>query len=399
MPHEVRVAADIWLALRAKRGPELLKGLADELATLHRIVGELGRSIEQLRIQQNFPGHLFALDADGTSTVPRLPKALDIDAAQLIEPQRGFYGLEYDGDGLPFRWTGPQRHFSFLVNIDRTTPLLVELDALWLIDEAVQRDLTLLVDGQPLPFRLERGGSGYTGRAVLPPGPEQAATNLTFLLPGTAHAGLESADRRELGLAFRRLSIRPDVAATRTSACSFVCTAAEIGDGHPGFYALEHDPSGVPFRWSGRESNPSFSFSVAIDRSAPVELELRAIAAIDPQRQAPLMLVVDGAEHRLRLRAAGDHLVGGLVLPPRPAAGPTLLHFTVPVLLRPSGADRRELGIAFAALSLRPATSVAAGAHARLEENAERGGDADGSGAPARSRRTARGAPQGTHVE
>src|SRR5215472_13629702 len=107
MPEDVRGAADIWQILRSKRGPELLTGLVDELAALHQLCGELRRQIRELQIQQKFPGHLFALEDASNSASLRLPTQLEIRAGQLLEPQQGFYDLEYDPNGTPFRWTGP----------------------------------------------------------------------------------------------------------------------------------------------------------------------------------------------------------------------------------------------------------------------------------------------------
>jgi hypothetical protein len=360
MPESVRAATDIWQALREKKGPELLKGLVDELAALHRLCGELGGLIQQLQIQQNFSQHLFAFE-DAADSVPQLPTRLDIQAAQLLEQQQGFYELEYDDEGGPFRWTGPQRHFSFRVNVDRRLPLAIELDVIWLVDEARQRDLNLLVDGNLLPFHLRRGGAGYHGRALLPPAERQAATTLTFVVPITLQPS--PADTCRLGIAFRKLTIRPagsegetldDEQETAVSA-AFSCTAADIRDGYPGFYDLEYDQEGIPFRWTGRQSSPAFSFSFSIDRRVPMELELRAISIVNRRRQLPLAVYVDGAEYPLAVERAGDHLEGRLVIPPRAAAGPTSLTFTVPALLRGRGADRRELGIAFSELHLRPA--------------------------------------------
>jgi hypothetical protein len=425
MPESVRAAADIWQALRTKRGPELVKGLVDELAALHQLCNELGRLIQQLQIQQSFSGHLFALE-DASNAGARLPTQLHIYAAQLLEPQEGFYSLEYEDDGVPFRWTGPQRHFSFRVNIDRQMPLVIELEVRWLMDEPRQRDLNLLVDGHIFPFRLMPGGPGFIGRTVLPATDRQAMTNLTFVVPATVRLGFGAADQRELGIAFRKLAIQPAGAeasaalaaemadAGRTSgedsatavpmpaealtlvpaaaaiagprrrdpdetlvdgpgpaaAGSSSCTAADIRDGHPGFYSLEHDQDGAPFRWTGNQSS-SFSLSLSIDRRMAIELELRAISVINRRRQLPLVLEVDGAKFPLAIKWAGDHLAGRLVIPARAAAGPTLLTFSVPVLLRPRGSDRRELGIAFSELHLRPAETLFPPRTAGLEQGRE----------------------------
>jgi hypothetical protein len=408
MPENVLTAEDIWQALGSKRGPELLRGLVDELAKLHQRCAELGRLIEQLQVQQNFSGQLFALEAEANFG-PQLPSHLEIHATQLLEPQDGFHGLEYDNNGVAFRWTGPQRQFSFRVSIDRRIPLIVELEVMRVADELRQSDLSLLVDGSLLPVPLLRVGPGHLGRAVLPAAAQRGTTTLTFIVPRTLGPDPAAADQRELGVAFRKLTIRPtgfardaaetaahpaqadalpagasfephlgdpaamlgdrpdDVGGADHSAVprTYSFTAAEIPNGHPGFYALEHDNNGAPFRWSGGQ--PSFSFVVSIDRRASIELELQLMAVIDLRRQSPLRLELDGAEYRCEITPEGDHLAGRLLLPLRAAAGPTRLTFTVPALLRPDGSDRRELGIAFRELHLRPAAAVAPAAEASVE--------------------------------
>ena len=91
----------------------------------------------------------------------------------------------------------------------------------------------------------------------------------------------------------------------------------------------------MPFRWSGAE--PFFSFAVPIDRSAPVELELKVVAVVDLGRQSPISIEVDGTDYALDLTKLSDSQTGGwLVLPPRGTTGETSLTFKVPILLRPN---------------------------------------------------------------
>ena len=92
-----------------------------------------------MQARQDLAAHWISLDRTADHAVT-LPAKADIYASQLFDPQDGFYGLEFTHDGLPFRWTGPQRSFSFSICVDRTVPLLVELEAIRLIDELRQCD-------------------------------------------------------------------------------------------------------------------------------------------------------------------------------------------------------------------------------------------------------------------
>lgn len=205
MPQSIRAAQDIWENLRSKRGPELLKALADELAALYQLCADLEAAL-QSRTASHASMHLLQLD-EPPSLPAALPTRVDLYASQLFEPQDGFYNLEYTADGVPFRWTGPQRYFSFAVNLDRSTALVAELELVSMIDEKRQRDMTLLVDGASLPFRVTKADAGYIGHAIVPIAPPQDTTTLTFVVPSTSQPG--PADRRELGVAFSKLKIRP----------------------------------------------------------------------------------------------------------------------------------------------------------------------------------------------
>lgn len=208
MRQSIRAAPDIWENLRSKRGPELLKALADELAALHRLCADLERAVRQSGKSADPAAHLLALD-DAVGVSAALPGSVDLYASQLFEPQEGFYNLEYTADGVPFRWTGPQRYFSFTVNVDRSAALLAELEIINMVDEQRQSDMTLLVDGSSLPFRVQQTGAGYLGRAMLPAVAPRDTTTLTLVVPATLRPPAPSTDIRELGIAFSRLRIGP----------------------------------------------------------------------------------------------------------------------------------------------------------------------------------------------
>jgi hypothetical protein len=404
MPERDPTAKDIWETLRAKRGPDLVKAVAEEFDTLHQLYSDLMVMLHQIEARQDLAAHMFSLDRAGDFST-MLPTDLDMLPQHLFEPQEGFYGLEYTNEGTPFRWTGPQRSFSFSICVNRTVPLAVELELMTMIDELRQRTLSLFVDGVPLPFRLEADTAGYVGRAVLPVAPSKTITKLTFVVPTTLRAPSPTSDSRELGVAFARLTIcRADrtipasetdgelVAATAVSEASaqeiigdpdevhagharlidpadggvvsrtFSFTAAQIRDGYPGFFDLEFEGSGIPFRWSGRQ--PWFSFSIPIDRCTPVELTLKVISVVDFERQSLIAVEVDGLEYALKLNKVADgHAEGRLVLPSRFSAGATSLAFKVPVLLRTKGTKGKKVGIAFRELSLQPAPIVAVENH------------------------------------
>lgn len=184
----------------ANAGPDELlnrtpSGVEGELAQLRFEVQRLKEEVTLLR----------TLGAKREAATRRnLPGSVVVTADQVEESQ-GFYSLERTV-GTTFRWTGPSNRFFFELLIDRVAGADLLLHGINFIDWERQKDVTLLVDAEPVPLAVDKGGMGVVGHAALPPRIETAPTQLVFVLPEMITPD-DPGDPRELGLSFVRLTV------------------------------------------------------------------------------------------------------------------------------------------------------------------------------------------------
>jgi hypothetical protein len=185
-----------------KRGQEFVKAVVEEFTSLSREIAALRRELSALTAYQASRDRWLAIETE-QAKIAKLPRVVVIEPDQVLPFQDGFYPVEHTSDGTPFRWTGPSPHFSFDVFIDRSLEVEVRLDVLNCIDFDVQKNLSLLADGESVPVTLKEAAPGFTATAILPRREGKEGTNLVFVLPATiAPPGTE--DTRSLGVAFAK---------------------------------------------------------------------------------------------------------------------------------------------------------------------------------------------------
>src|ERR1700743_2074738 len=148
-------------ALLEKRGEDLVRGLIEELQGLRREVAALKRELSALSDYQASRDRLLAIE-QASERIAHLPRSVVIEPDQLLRAQDGFYPVEQTSEGEPFRWTGPSREFSFDVFVDRTFGAEIRLTALNCMDFEIQKNVALLVDGEPVSQTMVPEGSGFT---------------------------------------------------------------------------------------------------------------------------------------------------------------------------------------------------------------------------------------------
>jgi hypothetical protein len=191
--------------LLAKRGQELVKGLADEIMRLHREIGGLKRELAALGEYQAMRDRWLG-GGDAGLKGALLPRNVAVTPDQMLSPRDGFYPAEVTSDGVAFRWTGPSREFVFDIFVERAQGASLKLDVLNCIEYEAQKDVLLFVDGASVAVQLEQQGMGFIARAALPASGEGRATNLVFVLPVVLMPpGAE--DQRLLGVAFGGLTV------------------------------------------------------------------------------------------------------------------------------------------------------------------------------------------------
>lgn len=141
-----------------------------------------------------------------------LPRLITIEASFALSAEAGFYCLEYDNHGTPYRWTGPEPLFFFELLLDRSTFLNVHLRYLRLQVPAVGNAIRCYVDGKEVESIVTEKDGEFEISSMIPPREVSGATIIMFdcsRVQSPSEQG-QSEDTRRLGLAFRWLKIAPD---------------------------------------------------------------------------------------------------------------------------------------------------------------------------------------------
>ncbi len=189
----------------------VLDALARELAVGRLAVAELTQQLAALR------GELDTIKLVQRTRDILLPQARNqyvgrrkalVEAGMPMPPERGFYALERDGVGNPFRWTGPGPAFHFDFHLDRSVPLRFVLQMpLWGAEHA--QGLRAFSDDIGLPLNRRTGNRMLDFEGVLLPREAMGVTRLTFVAESvrTVASDTEESATRQLGVPFLRLSI------------------------------------------------------------------------------------------------------------------------------------------------------------------------------------------------
>ena len=187
----------------------------NESTPLDSLVAELARQqvqIEELELQ------LRAMRAQQVVRDVLLPQAIvtykgvsvaHVDAGMPLDARRGFYSLEYDGRGRPFRWTGPSPSFYFDIHLDRSAPLQFTLSLASGLGEASD-EVRAFCDGAELVCQRHDLSDATEWTGILYPREALGLTRLTFLprqMFSPAASGGDEADLRTLGVVFRELHV------------------------------------------------------------------------------------------------------------------------------------------------------------------------------------------------
>ncbi|HJV70905.1 hypothetical protein [Ideonella sp.] len=131
-----------------------------------------------------------------------------VEAGMPMPAEHGFYALERDGVGNPFRWTGPSTEFHFNLHLDRSVPLRFVLQMpLWGAEHA--GGLRATCDEMTLPLLRRPGNRVLDFEGMLLPRESLGVTRLTFIANQVRTVPAESDEGapRQLGVPFLRLTI------------------------------------------------------------------------------------------------------------------------------------------------------------------------------------------------
>jgi hypothetical protein len=189
----------------------VLDALARELAAGRLAIAELThemaglkRELEAIRLVQKSRDILLP---QARNQYAGRRKAV-VEAGMPMPADHGFYALERDGVGNPFRWTGPSQAFHFDFHLDRSVPLRFVLQMpLWGGDHA--SGLRAMSDEMNLPLVRRAGNRVLDFEGLLLPREALGVTRLTFIAERVSTVTSDSDENasRQLGVPFLRLAV------------------------------------------------------------------------------------------------------------------------------------------------------------------------------------------------
>ena len=179
----------------------------DAIAALRAEVAELRARVDAFeRILQLRDAASAAPPPQAPQPSAALPATYDIAADQLLTAQDGFYQLERGPEG-PFRWTGPDGDVHFEAWIDRSAPLVAAVQLFHFGTPANAKDMAIIVDGATYGL-LREGTSKLLKSEPIAPRAGDGPTRFTLRIPHLhSPSARGAADKRQLGVAFQRLTI------------------------------------------------------------------------------------------------------------------------------------------------------------------------------------------------
>jgi hypothetical protein len=308
------------------------------------------------------------LDAGWMTSIGRFDD-VDIYELQTVKPLRSIH-LEFDGPiegkgwhkaelregGRSFAWTSASTAtIDLLLQADR------DLDVVFLTNSGVvptmPDSLTLTVNKQPIPLRKIREDNNYRFMGVIPQAlldPNEGLVSLEFQTAppvSPASLGRGSKDKRELGLAFDWLDLKPH--------SSLVGLDFDRGVPGTGWYGTETDGAGASVSWTSSQSA-----TLTLPVTDPGDLALIArVEGTDAAALASLAISVNETPVRITRRDGGKAtLIYALVPEATVGEGRDSATLTVKVDRLRNGTDpkgeKRQVGVAFDWLYLYAANSV-----------------------------------------
>jgi hypothetical protein len=200
---------DAILSRFDRSSPEaLLKSIAAEFRKLHETNARLIARVEVMASLAAMADRIMAGEIEEFGADH--PGSVRVSANQYLPDSSGFYPIEYDRAGRPLRWTGPNRHFSFQVFVQRRTRsrFLLVFDNFFAATDPAE--FRCFVDGEPAPLKIQRIADHYEALGLLPVRSDKGATSLIFACPNVGSPAEQGHDdTRKLGLSFRLLAIDP----------------------------------------------------------------------------------------------------------------------------------------------------------------------------------------------
>lgn len=207
--YDLDVAA-ILARLDRSTSDSLLSSFAAELLCLHNALSNMHARVTALEVSATLKDNVANVNNRHASD--DLPRSITIEASFALPAEAGFYWLEYDNNGRPYRWTGPEPLFFFELFINRRYPLDMRLRYSKLQEPGDGKLIRCYVDGKELESELTEIDGEFEVSAVIPERDLLGGTIVMFECANVQSPSEKgnSDDSRKLGLSFRWLKIDGD---------------------------------------------------------------------------------------------------------------------------------------------------------------------------------------------
>lgn len=194
--------------MRTKKPSEVLEILWETLAKLK---AENAALHDKVALIEDFVKSRDLLinksDENYHKTSNNLPSDLEIHATWNLGFENCLYQLEYDSNGVPYRWSGPSNLFGFDILIDRSQDKIGKLELLYAVDNRNFSEITVFLDGQKIDMSIISINDTFYGEFKLPARMWSGLTYVRFCVPIQKSPENNTLDQRMLGVAFHKLSI------------------------------------------------------------------------------------------------------------------------------------------------------------------------------------------------
>ncbi|MCB0335127.1 MAG: hypothetical protein KDD62_02440 [Bdellovibrionales bacterium] len=188
---------------------DMLSGLIREIAELKYQQQELSKQIEvyQRALSQR-DALLPTLETDSANLSFPATKIL-IDAMYPLGKAEGFFDVEFDGQGRPYRWTGPGTSFQFSIFIPNTQAYTGKLSLFGSLKSENLKKICVYVNGIKQESHIDVS-KDFALEFTIAKRSTIGTVSIVFMIPETAipndvQPGAQ--DARRLGVAFHALEL------------------------------------------------------------------------------------------------------------------------------------------------------------------------------------------------
>ena len=188
------------------RGAELVRKLAHIIALQSQKIEALSAAVKLLDAYEENREVLLGVSEPVFAATREMATSYEVLASEHLPHSEGFHAVEFDKNGLPFRWSGAEGQLQFSCYVDRKAGAVAELELFSSIDPRNLEEFEVYDGAEKLEAKVAPAAHGQLVRVNLPAAASVGMpTDLLFRFPHFRK--LSDQDERVAAVAFHRLAI------------------------------------------------------------------------------------------------------------------------------------------------------------------------------------------------